>query len=38
MIGDVPIRIYKPVTLANENASPAVIYYHGGGFVFDKLG
>ena len=38
MIGEVPIRIYRPFALAKEAPSPAVIFYHGGGFIFEKLG
>ena len=38
LVGNVPIRIYKPVTVINEASNPAVIFYHGGAFIFDKIG
>ncbi len=38
IIGEVPIRIYKPIDLDDQSCSPALIFYHGGGFIFDKLG
>jgi hypothetical protein len=38
LVGNVPLRIYKPVTVINETSNPAVIFYHGGAFIFDKIG
>jgi acetyl esterase len=32
--GDIPIRLYAP---SSEPTQPAVVYFHGGGFVFGNL-
>jgi acetyl esterase len=34
--GDIPIRIYTPVGLQDDNL-PGLVFYHGGGFVIGDL-
>ncbi len=34
--GGIPVRIYRP-TSAGERASPALVYFHGGGHVLGNL-
>src|SRR4051794_4401167 len=34
--GPIPVRVYKPTSLANGPA-PALIFYHGGGWVICDL-
>ena len=36
--GEIPVRIYMPHTLAGEAPYPALVFYHGGGFVVGDLG
>src|SRR5581483_6534264 len=35
--GKVPVRIYHPTGLVTANALPALVYFHGGGWVFGNL-
>lgn len=35
--GPVPLRVYKPVTLPKNGPAPALIFYHGGGWVIGDL-
>jgi acetyl esterase/lipase len=37
--GDIPVRVYRPVSAATGSAAgrPLVVYYHGGGFVLGNL-
>jgi acetyl esterase len=35
--GDLPVRIYRPVTQAGPQPRPLVLNVHGGGFVFGDL-
>jgi acetyl esterase len=32
--GEIPVRIYRP---EGDNAKPAIVYYHGGGWVIGSL-
>jgi acetyl esterase len=34
--GDIPVRIYRPLG-SEQRALPAVVYFHGGGFVVGSL-
>lgn len=29
----IPLRLYRPITQGNNTALPALVYFHGGGFV-----
>ncbi|ACS99231.1 alpha/beta hydrolase [Paenibacillus sp. JDR-2] len=33
--GPLPVRIYRP---SNRPALPAIVFFHGGGFVFNRMG
>jgi acetyl esterase len=35
--GAVPVRIYKPLTLPKAGLAPALVFYHGGGWVIGDL-
>jgi acetyl esterase/lipase len=35
--GPIPIRVYTPATPAGDETKPAVVYFHGGGFVLCSL-
>ena len=35
--GKLPLRIYRPVGSRPEEALPALVYFHGGGWVFGDL-
>ena len=35
--GDIPLRVYVPKALATSTSAPALVYYHGGGFVLGSL-
>ena len=35
--GGVPIRLYRPIGSAPNEALPVLVYYHGGGFVIGDL-
>ena len=35
--GPIPLRVYKPVTLPKNGPAPALIFYHGGGWVIGDL-
>ncbi|MBS0472530.1 MAG: alpha/beta hydrolase [Proteobacteria bacterium] len=34
--GEIPVRVYSPVAAGGE-AMPALVYYHGGGFVIGNI-
>jgi acetyl esterase len=34
---DVPLRVYVPRALATAKSAPALVYYHGGGFVLGSI-
>lgn len=37
-IGDVPVRIYRPIGMsADHGALPVVVFFHGGGYVLGDL-
>jgi acetyl esterase len=35
--GDLPVRIYRPVSVAADAKLPGLVYAHGGGWVFGNL-
>jgi acetyl esterase len=35
--GPIPLRVYKPKTLPKGGAAPALVFYHGGGWVIGDL-
>lgn len=35
--GDLPVRLYRPASVAADAALPALVYAHGGGWVFGNL-
>lgn len=35
--GELPVRIYRPTSVSAEAKLPALVYAHGGGFVFGNL-
>jgi acetyl esterase len=35
--GAVPVRIYRPVTPADGEAQPALVWFHGGGWVLGSI-
>jgi acetyl esterase len=35
--GAIPIRVYRPEAAASDTRLPALVYAHGGGFVFGNL-
>ena len=35
--GDLPVRLYRPASAAVDAALPALVYAHGGGWVFGNL-
>jgi len=35
--GAIPVRVYKPKTLAKAGLEPGLVYYHGGGWVIGDL-
>jgi acetyl esterase len=35
--GPIPLRVYRPAGVANGAAIPALVYYHGGGWVIGDL-
>jgi acetyl esterase len=35
--GDIPIRIYRPDSVANTGAVPTMVFFHGGGFVIGNI-
>lgn len=35
--GAIPVRIYKPLTLPKTGLVPALVFYHGGGWVIGDL-
>jgi acetyl esterase len=35
--GDLPVRIYRPVSVAADAKLPGMVYAHGGGWVFGNL-
>jgi acetyl esterase len=35
--GAIPVRIYKPLTLPKTATAPALVFYHGGGWVIGDL-
>jgi acetyl esterase len=36
-LGPIPVRIYTPRVCAGRAGSPALVYYHGGGFALGSL-
>src|SRR5215831_9320095 len=35
--GPIPLRVYRPAGVASGTALPALVYYHGGGWVIGDL-
>ena len=35
--GPIPLRVYRPAGVASATALPALVYYHGGGWVIGDL-
>src|SRR5262245_33123254 len=35
--GSIPLRVYRPAGIASGVALPALVYYHGGGWVIGDL-
>ena len=35
--GDIPLRVYVPSALATATGGPALVYFHGGGFVLGSI-
>jgi len=35
--GPIPLRVYRPAGVASSTALPALVYYHGGGWVIGDL-
>lgn len=35
--GQIPLRVYKPATLPKGGPAPALIFYHGGGWVIGDI-